>query len=186
MICETDKDSFTLSDKKIKYNGLQLSAIDYGEVIHKKFCSTTEMKEKFKKFLVDNDTWVFDELYNAAINVMSNLPYSINYCDKLNKKLPWERKSHLFEKRLKIMFNNHIDWCSENVKKYIEIFPNRSRDIKKYLKMREIQEIKNHYDFYNIINRLCAHFNLEYPKLHTKYFGWCCETRWMLPKEQVL
>jgi len=186
MICETDKDSFNLYNKKIKYNGLQVCAIDYGSAIHKKSCTTNEMKEKFKKFLTDNDTWVFDELYDAIIDVIKNLPYTEYCCKKLNKKCPFERKKGWFEKSIKIMFDNHIDWCSENVKKYIKIFPKGSRDIKRYLKTCDIQEIKNHYEFYNIINRLCVHFNLEYPKLYTKYFDWCCETRWMLPKEQVL
>ena len=36
------------------------------------------------------------------------------------------------------------------------------------------------------MNRLTLQFDLTYPKLFKKYFGWCCHTQWLLPKEEVL
>ena len=29
-------------------------------------------------------------------------------------------------------------------------------------------------------------FDIKHPRLYKKYFGWCCETKWLLPKEECL
>lgn len=191
MICKTNKKYFIMNDKKIKYHGYQLSAIDYGEILHKKF--KIKYGNYTNNFLTDNKKWLLSELYNWLMLVISNFNYSMDYCRKLNKKLPWEKNHYGFDDGLKLIFRNHIDFCNENIDQYIKIFPKGKKSIQKFYKSYKTKKnigsiiSKNDvFHFYNIINRLTHQFELTYPKLFKKYFGWCCETNWLLPKEEVL
>ena len=191
MICKTNKKYFIMNDKKIKYHGYQLSAIDFGEILHKKF--KIKYGNYTNNFLTDNKKWLLSELYNCLMPVISNFNYSMDYCRKLNKKLPWEKNHYDFDDGLKLIFRNHIDFCNENIDQYIKIFPKGKKSIQKFYKSyktkKNIYSIISKNDvfhFYNIMNRLTNQFELTYPKLFKKYFGLCCETNWLLPKEEVL
>ena len=62
MINETSKKYFNFMDKKIPFNGYQLTAIDYGEVLHKKFG-----KNQTKRFLEDREKYMFNEIFFIII-----------------------------------------------------------------------------------------------------------------------
>jgi len=191
MINKTNKKYFVMNGIKIKYNGYQLSAIDYGEVLHKKF--NMKYNSYTKRFIKDNKQWYFMELYNSLMVVISNFTYLMNYCKKLNKKLPWEKNPSQFSDGLKLIFKNHIDFCDDEITKYIEMFPKGKKAIKKFYRyyktsksVDDIIKKEDIFNFYNIINRITIEFELTYPKLYKKYFGWCCETKWLLPKDECL
>lgn len=186
MITKTDKKYFNINDKKINHYGYQLIAIDYGNNLHKKY--------KFKWYLDDIEKYsklfTFLDIFHCVMYVIPSFDYSLKICKDKNIPSPFKNRV-LYNNGFYLLFNNHIDFCKEKIQKYIDIFPEGKPAIDeyfKYYKTKKINEIIKPYFvyFYEIINRLKYEFDLNYPKLHKKYFGWCCETKWILPKKDCL
>jgi len=185
MINKTNNIYFIMNNKKIKYYGIQLSAIDYGRVFHSKY------KLKYTKlFYANNKQWLFKELFNTLIDKIKPNIYLRNYCNNINEKLPAQKNLNYYYDGIKLIFENHIDFCNKEVNKYIELFPQgrqTTEHVFKFHKILEIKEIeKQDYNFMLIINRLIIEFELKHPKLYKNYFGWCSETQWLLPKNECL
>ena len=60
------------------------------------------------------------------------------------------------------------------------------REVSFYFSLTKNEKKEDIFNFYNIINRITIEFELTYPKLYKKYFGLCCETKWLLPKDECL
>lgn len=195
MINKTNKQNFAIANdnfpgiinKKIPLLNLQLSAIDYGEVMHKEFI--------FKGFLSKNrKEWLFQELFYSVINIIFNHDKYINDYIKNNKK------SHTYDiyaymNGIKKIYVNHNDFYNETKDKYSKIFPKAIYLInyfEEYIHETHaidfLQIINDKYaDYYwHIINRIVYEFRLIYPELHMKYFGWISYHKCNLPKKDVL
>lgn len=188
MINETSKKYFNFMDKKIPFNGYQLTAIDYGEVLHKKFG-----KNQRKRFLEDREKYMFDEIFWDTLNIVDNIPKLIDDCKKLGKKLPWERKGNTYDDATKKMILNHPDFYIIMKHKYVLLYPESEKLFSlvesKLRDKKEIPQIiknkKGESDFWNALNRIIFEFNLFFPKETMKYWKWCSSYEPLLPKEII-
>ena len=195
MISKTDRKYFTMNNKRIPFNGFQLSAIDYGEVLNKKF------KIKYmgwrKDFIKNNERWLFDELYGRTLHVISSFDYKMNYCKEHKQKLPWIKNPNNWSDAMKQIINNHTEFFNEAYEKYVKLYPKGELLIRKIYKTviankskKAIHEIIgkdiNSYSAYAILNRINDEFDILYPKLSKKYIGWCCESKWMIPENECM
>ena len=189
MINDTKESSFILNNKHIKYHGIQVSAIDYGNVAHKKFKIKYDGNDKY--FLTNMKDWSFSEIFNSFIPIISNIVHKIDYHKKINKLTPWERKLSFWD-GVKCIFKNHKEFCDIELKKYIDMFPLGYKSIIKFYDIYNTKKNprdvikKSMFWFEQIIDRLVFEFDLKYPALFKQYFEFACETKWLLPKEEVL
>lgn len=191
MISDTKKDVFIMNGHKIKYNGYQLHVIQYEDIFHKKFKLRYTKENKF--FLTHNKEWLLENIFQSLMDTISNIVYRVDYCQGFNKKLPWDLNDNYYEDGIKLMFNNHFDFCNEEIKKYIKIYPKGKKVIDQFLKLyktksniRQLIDKKNIFYYNAIMIRLQYNFELTYPKLYIKYFSWCCLTKWILSKNECL
>jgi hypothetical protein len=148
----------------VPFNGLQISAIDYGEVLNKKF----EIKYKYgeKLFLQNRKQFLFNELYYNIKNIILNSDKYYDDCEKKKQKTPWDDECYGYNNGLKILMNNHSDFFTKTKNKYIKLYP-------------QLKE-------WRITDKIIDEFRVLYPKLHSEYFGWCSYHKCNLPKQNVL
>ncbi len=192
MLNYTEEKTFKFLNKRIPFNGFQISAIDYGEVLHKKF------RIKYKhyytnEFLKNRKGFLFIELYNSILNIIINFDKYINNCKKMKQKLPWEQKINPYDTGVKMLINEQHDFFTEAKQKYVKLYPKSSvliNDVEENINELTIKEIvrnkKNENDFWKVINRITTEFQILHPKLHSEYFGWCSYHKCNLPKEDIL
>jgi len=181
-----------LNNKKIPYYGYQLSAIDYGFVMNTKF--KIKHDSFYDLFFKKPEIWLFNEIKNDIINFISNEGYKIYCCKKLKEKLPWKKNENIYSEYILKILNNNTDFFIETSKKYIKLSPNGKKLIEKLIKNRKtiksIEDITKGNIFMNsyfyIINMISREFELKYPKLYKQYLGWCCESKWLLSKNESL
>ena len=192
MIAATRKKYFSMNGNQVRYHGYQVSAIDYGEVLHAKF--HVPYGGRRGMFLTHRKDWLLHELFGIAIHIIGNVAYAVDCCRALNKKLPWEKTLDWFTDGTKRIFINHAEFCSRVLPKYIQIFPHGASAVKAFMKYsattKSVGEIlpngADRFWFDCIAARLVREFDLAYPAVHKKYFRWCSETRWMLPADTCL
>jgi len=193
IINKTTKKYFILMNKKINYYGYQISAIDYGEVLHKKFgVKPTKGMFNDKLFLKDITTHMFNHMYHYIFNIISNQLKYVDDLKKSKKKLPWESENYNMSEPFKKIILNHHDFYESTKEKYLKMYPKA----RKLLKIIE-DNIDNKNDFYDILgkkitlilpilNKIEHEFHLMYPKLYEKYWKWTSYYDYLLPKEDVL
>ena len=191
MITPTNKKYFTVLKNKIPYCGFQLSAIDYGEVSHKKF---GKYKESNKDFMSDPIRFAFEEMFNTTCSVTSNFFKYIADCKKANKKLPWEKNPNCFSDGTKKIIQSHKEFYLVTKHKYLLIYPKASElfDLveAKISSEKDINSIvakkPNEKDFWSVLDRIIYEFELFFPKVYSKYNGWCSYWENLLPVDKVL
>lgn len=194
MINKTDKKYFLLNNKKIPYFGYQISAIDYGLAMNKRY--KLKHDNYYDSFFKNPEKWLFNELQNNILNFISNFPQKMYCCDKIKKKLPWEKNPNVTSIYILKILNNNTDFFIEAVKKYIKLHPNAKKLIESlYIKRKTIKSIddiiknkKSKYieSYYYVLRMIQYEFELKYPKLDKQYFGWCCECKWLLSDNESL
>jgi serine/threonine protein kinase len=201
MINKTTKKYFTFMDKKIPYNGYQLSAIDFGEVLHKKFDIKYTGSES--NFITDRERFMFKEIFSRTYTVINN--FSKNYETYKQKKkgiMPWGKKNNFRDYIQKKILLKHRDFVAIISGKYFNLFPGSEKIFNELMK---IIELKKHKDdtvkklvneiaqnkiteidsFWNCMDRIIYEFDLFFPKTYSKYFGWCSYFDSPLPKNVV-
>ena len=188
MVVDTDKKHFVFNGKNVKFYGVQLCLIDYGDVIAKKFKIQYEDDRKY----AFTEEWLTRDLYVCVDLILANTMYKINYHKEHKIPLPWEKKENMTI-GLKSIFKNNKKFCDKRLKKYLKIFPKGKSDIKKFSTIittnKKISDVitKSDMHYFNIIiNRVAIEFDLLYPVLYKKYYKWGLETLWSLPKEECL
>ena len=189
MINKTYRTYFNFIGEKIPYKGYQLSSIDYGNVLNKKF--NIKYKHWYKGFLVDPVKWLFSEIFNSTINVIDNINLYINDCNKKKKRLPFDREVNYYDIGIKKIINNHPDFYIMVRDKYVKLFPKGKKlldyVISKIHLNKPIYKIiknkKHEQDFWNILDRIQIEFRVIFPKEHSKYFKWCSYHNSILPKD---
>jgi serine/threonine protein kinase len=189
IINKTKTKYFNFFNKQIPYNGYQISVIDYGLVLHKKF---GKYKYYIKSFLKEPEKHIFNEMFNATYKIINNYTQYINDCTKAKKKLPWERKNYSFSNTLKQIILNHPEFYKITKNKYLKMYPDAKRLLNYFNKNIETKEIyelynkKNYNDFFNIINRIQYEFHVLFPKKYAKYDKWCSYYEHLLQQDIVL
>lgn len=191
MINATKLQHFKIMNKRIPFCGLHLTAIDYGEVLHKKFKLKSKQSQRFVK---NRKKWLYHELYGNIMWVIQNIVKYFNFCIKHKKKLPWQHKKNMYDIGTKLMIKKHSNFFNNAKNKYLEIFPKASKLIN-YVQNnidnidaigKKIKNKQHSSDFREVLNRIIYEFSLFYPKKYAKYFGWYSTHRWLLPTQDVL
>jgi hypothetical protein len=172
MIHKTKDKFFNFNDKNIPTFGYQLVLIDYGFVRHNKF-----KKNKHSiKFKNNKNEWLYEHIFYNVIGLCNNLEKYIYNCKIKKEKNPWKKNSNYLQNFYYQIFKNNNDFWTITKKKYIKLFP-QSR---KYFKLFEENPKKDLYSLFkrsniawNTFARLRYEFQCIYPKLYSKYYGWC-------------
>jgi len=185
--------TFTTLNKKVPFYGLHITAIDYGEVLHKKFKIKYNHGYKNNIFLQNRKKHFFNELYCNIMLVINNFDKYIDDCKKMKHKLPWEHKINTYDNGIKMLINEQYDFYTKVRDKYINIYPKSKKliyDVEENINNLPIKKIvknnKNEYYFWEVIIRIVDEFQLTYPKIHAKYFKWCSYHKGNLPKQDIL
>lgn len=181
MINKTNSKYFIMKNKKINYNEYQISAIDYGKILNKKF--NLKFNDYYTYFLTKPKTWIFYELANSILKIMF-------YSEKLENKIDKEKEKLNQTDGFKKIIENHNIEFNKILDKYIKIFP-KGKKLKKILNsqnliLNTIAKNKKYFYFKPIMIRIEMEFDLKYPNLYKKYFNTLSETKWLLPKNQCL
>tara|TARA_Y100000590_G_scaffold419776_1_gene521824 strand:- start:59 stop:1207 length:1149 start_codon:yes stop_codon:yes gene_type:complete len=195
MVTSTNKKYFSLMGKHIPYYGIQLSAIDYGDVIHEKFGMP---HKKLNRYFVENKRlFLFHELFFGSTFRLLILNYEklITDCQKKKKKLPWEVDDYYYHKGIKKMFTKYPNFIDKYMNIYLQSFP-KAIKIAENIKTEIINSDKyvwnlmigneNDIYFWFIVNRLEFHFALEHPDEYKKIFQWCSNPEFILHRKEVL
>ena len=187
MITPTKKKTFNLMNRRIPYNGYQISAIDYGNILHKKY--NINYKEE-KEFLINREGWMFNEMFYSNFIFINNTNKYINDCVKLYKKIPTLDVHYEGIQNIK---NNYPDFYKSTKDKYTKIFPNSKQSLNKTIE--EIKTIKyltafflnknNEDDSKHILFRIIFEFQLLFPDEYSKYFKFCSSYNNLLPVNVV-
>ncbi len=190
IINHTNNKYFDFMDKKIPFNGYQISVIDYGFSLHEKY------GKYYNKIMKINGAnaikYMFNEMFAATYKIINNYTLYINDCKNAKKKLPWERKDYKLDYLIQKIMLKHQEFYINTKDKYLKLYPNTEKLLKYFennIDTKEVYELhyKKHYsDFLHVINRIEYEFHLLYPKLYKKYGKWCSSYEHLLPKDVVL
>lgn len=192
MINKTNKKYFNFMNKNIQFEGYCLSAIDYGMVLHKKFQLKYE-KNYWGKNLNDRKKWLFREIFDMTMNVLSGLSRLIEDCKLRKKILPFERKENVYDIATKLMLKNHPDFYRMVKDKYIKKFPKAEQILNIIVNninnKKSINDLIVDYDnkdvFWDAISRITYEFQFFFPEKYSEYWKWCSFYDSLLPKEQI-
>lgn len=194
MINKTDRKTFTLNGKKVKYHGYQLSAIDYGMILHKKYVNQGENPLPFD-FVNNRKQWIFDELSTACFPVIVGQDRMIAACRDQGQKLPWEGARNGYQKACQKMFRKEPQYCLEKIQGFLKVFPDArpfyaaldgmdldtpASQLTKAL--TRLVTVNPPPPFWAVIFRVADLYVLDYPD-GAYDFGWCCSAKAMIPRE---
>ena len=196
MVAPTTKKYFTLMGKKVPYYGIQLVAIDYGNVIHEKF--GIQYQKMSRHFVENKYMYLMTEiLYGGDCLIRSfimNYEKMIADCLKKKRGLPWEVDGNYLHKGLKRLFIDYPDFIEKYKETYLRVFP-KARELFDYVESQirtsnkyifpMIINRENDLYFVFVLNRLEMRFALEHPKEYKKIMRWCSEPEFILPKKDV-
>ena len=192
MVIKTSKKYFTLNNKKIPYCGYMLSAIDYGEVLHKKFGI------KYKLFLEDRKQWLYYEYTHSIFRIFNNEGLLQKDCHKQNKKLPWEWKGKINSEDMlfrKIILT-YTELFNECKNKYLLLFTICIKLLDKIVILCKTNKLKKpiysyvtnkkgESTFWWFYNRLLIEFRIKYPEKYVKYIKWCSVRPFAIPVDEL-
>jgi serine/threonine protein kinase len=190
IINKTTKNYFDFMDKKIAFNGYQISVIDYGLVIHEKYG-----KYYYKALKGNGDTqiiYMFNEMFNVTYRIIDNNIKYVNDCTKAKKKLPWERKDYKVSSLIRNIMLKESDFYNTAKDKYLKMYPHAKKVLNYFednIETKEIYDLfnKKYYnDLSNIIHRIQYEFHVLFPKKYAKYGKWCSHYEYLLPNDVVL
>lgn len=162
-------------------NGLQLVAIDYGNVLHAKY-HMADTNKMLKLFMKDRQTYLFNEMFNALAKIIfydKSILTTGEKCSMQKIKYPWEYKGDTWSVGMKNIIINHTDFVTEKVSQYMAFFPVQSmpnaaelmKALLAYLNNSSGKSYALH--FWNIMSRVHYEFMYYYPEEFAKYFARC-------------
>ena len=178
MVNKTNIKYFSFNGKKIRTYGYLLSAIDYGEVLNKKFGIKYKKYNSF--FLKNRKKWLFYEYSGSIFNILENKGLLIRDCHNQKKKLPWEYKEDTWDIMVKKIIIKHNDFFNNMKDKYLPLFPtcdklldNVINTIKTKTILKTVTGKKGEHDFWPLIDRIICEFRIAYPEEFKEYNKWC-------------
>ena len=164
---------------------LQVSAIDYGEVKHKKNNDSKSFKER------PNVEYYMDVFFMCWFIIIKQDKHKYD-CHKKNKKLPWEKEKYFLYPVLNEFIRDIKLWNKvKNITitkfpesaKYIEYYE-KNKNIDKFIKVRK--ERKKHYIAQWALYDMIEYFGIYHPHEFGKAFGWCSYHKSYLSKKEML
>ncbi len=192
MIGKTNNKTFNFLNNKIPFEGLCVSVIDYGEIMHKKF-KTHNNKSQYKLFLNDRKKYLFNEIISCVLSFILNFDKYEHDCKINKKKLPWEKKINPTENIIKLIIKKQSVFYDLAKNKYLKMFSDATK---------LLSQIENNIDDFTMdilyknnkssisasyfLAKVIDTFAILYPKLYVEYFGWCSYHKYSLPTQDML
>jgi serine/threonine protein kinase len=182
-ICKINK---IMSDMKYSHNdlhpsnlmvtqtksGLQLVAIDYGNVTNASYG---------KAYSNDSEEYYFLDLTKSLFYVLQNRPKLEKNCRLQKKKFPYEIKKKYEEDVWEMLFQKYEKIIDAYAEKYLRLYPNLR---KSYLEFKKGGG-SNKNDMM-IQLKIMNNFAIDHPEEYMKVTGWCSPPEFTLPKKDVL
>jgi hypothetical protein len=179
MVLPTKDKTFEFMGHQIPHNGLQISAIDYGDMTLESSGSRNSM---------DEESYYFLELTKVIFYILMNVPKMEKDCRKQKKKYPSELNKN-YMNRFWSIFKNGYPQYPKYAEKYFQLYP-KFRKYYSQLTKVELNKLNKHMRHRNEIitffHKIEMNFALDHPKEYAKLTGWCSVPKFMLPKKDIL
>lgn len=183
-ICKINK---IMSDMKYSHNdlnpsnimvtqtksGLQLVAIDYGNVTNASYG---------KALSNDSEEYYFLDLTKSLFYILQNAPKLEKTCRLRKKKFPYEIKKKYEEDIWKILFQQYEKIIDAYAEKYLLLYPNLRKSYFEFKKGGG----SNKNDMNVFLLKIKNNFALDHSQEYMKVTGWCSPPEFILPKKDVL
>jgi hypothetical protein len=175
MVLPAKDKTFEFQGAQIHHNGLQISAIDYGDMT---------LEASGSRYAEDEESFYFLELSKVIFYVLMNVPKMEKDCRLQKKKYPSE-----LDKNYMSNFWDAVLKRPEYAEKYLKLYP-KLRDFYSQLKKVELNKLNKNMRYRNdvivLFLKIEMNFALDHPKEYAKLTGWCSAPEFTLPKKEVL
>jgi len=178
MITPTKDKTFDLMGHKIPYDGLQLVAIDYGNMTNASYGRALSN---------DSEEYYFLELTKTIFSILLNVPKLEKNCRLQKKKFPNEIKKKYQDSIWIILFDKYGKIIDKYAEKYLRLYPQLRKfysELKKNKNMKISGCNKNEIGIFLL--KILNNYALDYPEEYTKVSGWCSPPVFTLLKDEVL
>jgi len=162
-INKTNKKYFKLLNKKIYFNGLQISIIDYGNALYKKF--NIKKNKYINFFLTNTKQYMYNEIYRFIV-LLLKIPYihykNIEYTILINKII--KNHSDFFNE-----FKNNYNKLFLQYENIFTIIQNNNETLYKILSNNEVIHNNIKIECLLLIYKMTDQFFILYPNLFVKY-----------------
>jgi hypothetical protein len=173
MVLATKAKTFEFIGAQIPHNGLQISAIDYGDMT---------LEASGSRYSEDEESFYFLELTKVIFYILMNMPKMEKDCRLQKKKYP----SELDKNYMSNFWEAFIKQYPEYSEKYLKLYPHL-RNFYSQLKKVEINKhARYRNDIIAFFLKIEINFALDHPEVYAKLTGWCSAPVFTLPKEDVL
>jgi serine/threonine protein kinase len=176
MIIPTKDKTFELMGKQVPYSGLQLVAIDFGNMTNASYG---------KELSNDSEEYYFLDLTESIFFILQNIGKLQKNCRAQKKKFPDEVQKKYRDKIWINIFRNYENIIDTYAEKYLQLYPHLR---KFYFEFKQDKKISGLYlnDIRAFLIKIMNHFALDYPELYMKISGWCSIPEFTLPKKDIL
>ena len=178
MTTPTKDKTFDLMGHKIPYDGLQLVAIDYGNMTNVSYGRALSN---------DSEEYYFLELTKTIFSILLNVPKLEKNCRLQKKKFPNEIKKKYQDSIWIILFDKYGKIVDEYAEKYLRLYPNLRKfysELKKNKNMKISGSNKNEIGIFLL--KILNNYAVDHPEEYTKIAGWCSPPEFTLPKKDIL
>ena len=109
MVLPTKDKTFEFIGHQIPYNGLQISAIDYGDMT---------LESSGSKNYMDEESYYFLELTKVIFYILMNVPKMEKYCRMQKKKYPSELNKNYMDNFWSIILKQYPQYAE----KYFQLY----------------------------------------------------------------
>ena len=178
MITPTKDKTFDLIGHKIPYDGIQLVAIDYGNMTNASYGRALSN---------DSEEYYFLELTKTIFSILQNVPKLEKNCRLQKKKFPNEIKKKYQDSIWIILFDKYRKIIDEYAEKYLRLYPQLRKfyaELKKNKNMKISGSNKNEIGIFLL--KILNNYALDHPEEYAKVAGWCSPPEFTLPKKDIL
>jgi serine/threonine protein kinase len=172
MIHSTKDKTFEIMKHKIPYYGLQLVAIDYGNVTYNE----------------DDESYYFLELTEWLFYILQNKPKLEKNCRIQKKKYPYEKEYPI--KYIDFIWQNilskHEAIIDNYAEKYLKLYPHLDKFYQLFKKKIKYDSLHHKNDIKVFLLKILNNFALDHPNIYMKVTGWCSSPEYILPKKDIL
>ena len=178
----TGKETFKILDREVPFNGIQLTAIDYNLMLHKKFGDSFERKKK-----------VYKQMKFIIEMIIARGSYYFETKNKSKKGVSNEFGENRLTMVIWNIYNKHKKFYDYSKKKYGSLFPNGLKpfnnvesNIGNGQSLVSMVGTRDKDDFWEIINRIYYEFLVTHPNEYAKYYGLIKPEKPVIPRDDVL
>ena len=201
MVSRTKVGYFEFMGHHVPYNGYQLTAIDYGFVIHKKFLNNVKPTDPNYGFFVDPERWCFRETFQRVLMIFERMSKIMNLYKKPTEDTSRGKNSFSVDHAIRQILIRHPDFYKMVRGKYVEKFPkgkklldevvhqiktkgkNRIHD---FVQKKSIIGSDDAASFRDILERIVEEFKISFPKKYAENRNWDDWDENIVPKDTML